>query len=44
MKKIIPDKEKEWAAIFELMDNKELTLTEQEVKQEVAANRKNCQQ
>jgi len=26
------------------MDNKELTLTEQEVKQEVAANRKNCQQ
>jgi hypothetical protein len=40
MKKGISYEKKEWAAIFELMDKKELLLTEQDVKQEVAANRK----
>jgi AbrB family looped-hinge helix DNA binding protein len=41
MKKIdLPDLKKEWDAIFELMDKKELTLSEQDVLKEVAAARK----
>jgi AbrB family looped-hinge helix DNA binding protein len=41
MKKIeLPDLKKEWDAIFELMDKKELTLSEQDVQKEVAAVRK----
>jgi AbrB family looped-hinge helix DNA binding protein len=41
MKKIdLPDLKKEWDAIFELMDKKELTLTEQDIQKEVVAARK----
>lgn len=41
MKKIdLPDLKKEWDAIFELIDKKGLTLTDQDIQKEVAAARK----
>ncbi len=41
MKKLdLPDLKKEWADIFKLMDKKELMLSEAEIQQEIAANRK----
>ena len=41
MKKIeLPDLKKEWDAIFELMDKKELTLTGQDIQKEIASARK----
>lgn len=41
MKKLnLPDMKKEWEEIFKLMDKKELKLSEQEIKTEVAATRK----
>ncbi len=41
MKKIeLPNLKKEWDDIFKLMDKKELTLSEQEIQNEIVATRK----
>jgi AbrB family looped-hinge helix DNA binding protein len=41
MKKLdLPDLKKEWDDIFKLMDKKDLTLSEEEIKKEVDASRK----
>ncbi len=41
MKKLeLPDIKKEWNAIFEMMDKKDLTLSEEEIQKEIAESRK----
>ena len=41
MKKLeLPDMKKEWNEIFKVMDNKNLELTESEIRKEVAETRK----
>ncbi len=44
MKKLdLPNLQKEWEAIFKLMDKKELKLSEEEIQKEIAAARKTKQ-